>query len=221
MSTAFAPSPTVADTSAALTAADLVDKFGPIRLSRIRWEPLPGTATDEDYFEQLPSCKVLELVDGVLVEKPKGYEEGRLAMRLGFLLMTFIEEHDLGECVGPDGMLTMSTDNIRLPDVSFTAKDRAPKDRSQAAPRIAPNLCVEILSPSNTKREIENKVAEFFASGVDVVWIIDPKAKSALIYRDGQIVDTLDEAGVLKGEGPLAGFELSLSELFRMPDGRP
>jgi len=217
MAITFAPSPTVCRSASPLTVADLVDRFGPIPLSRIHWEPLPGTATEEDYFAQLPTCKVLELIDGVLVEKPMGYEEGRLTMRLGFLLMLFIEGHDLGECVGPDGMLTMSTDNIRLPDVSFMAKGRAPKDRSKAAPRISPNLCVRSLSPGNTSREIERKIEEYFASGVDVVWVIDPKSKTAVVYRNGKVVETIDSTGMLKGEGPLEGFELKLADLLRTP----
>src|SRR5580698_5571849 len=88
------------------TLADLRKRLGNIRLNRIRFHPAPGTATEKDVVEveerENVSC---ELIDGTLVEKASGFDESQLTWRLGHLVGSYLDEHDLGTCVGADGMM--------------------------------------------------------------------------------------------------------------------
>jgi len=91
------------------TAADLLDHFGPIPLHRIRHDPAPGAATEDDVVEiHLREDRLYELVDGVLVEKTAGTYESYLAVSLIEVLAAFVRKHRLGIVLGPDGMMRLS-----------------------------------------------------------------------------------------------------------------
>jgi hypothetical protein len=80
-----------------VTAADLLERLGGIAAHRLRLRPAPGAATEQDLLDiERREKRLYELVDGVLVEKVMGIEESILAMRLGYVLRTFLEPHDLG-----------------------------------------------------------------------------------------------------------------------------
>src|SRR5271155_3561497 len=94
--------------------ADLRKRLGGIPLDRIWFHPAPGTATEKDVIEaEARENRLCELVDGTLVEKAVGFEQGRLAMRLGHLVSTFLDENDLGVCVGADGMMRIAPGLVR------------------------------------------------------------------------------------------------------------
>src|SRR5207237_8913163 len=101
------------------TVADLRKHLGDIPAERIRLRPPPGTATEDDVIHSKARFnRLCELVDGVLVEKPVGYYEARLALLLGHFLDLFLAKHDLGIAIGADGMVRFERRQIRLPDVS-------------------------------------------------------------------------------------------------------
>ena len=83
-------------------------------------------------------------------------------------------------------------------------------------PTLAPDLAVEVLSESNTKAEIDQKLQEYFQSGTRLAWIIDPSTRSVAVYREaGDPARVLTESETLDGEQVLPGFTLSVAELFR------
>ena len=108
--------------------------------------------------------RLCELVDGTLVEKAVGFEEGRLALRLGRLIDAYVDENDLGVCVGADGMMRIAPGLVRIPDVSFIAWESLPGRESpqEPIPDLAPDLAVEVLSEGNTKGEMARKVRRVF-----------------------------------------------------------
>src|SRR5271156_1270235 len=109
------------------TLADLRKRLGGIPLDRIWFHPAPGTATEKDVIEaDVRENRLCELVDGTLVEKAVGFEEARLALRLGRLIDTYVDENDLGICVGSDGMMRFAPGLVRIPDVSFIAWESLP-----------------------------------------------------------------------------------------------
>ena len=114
-----------------LTVADLLERFGPMPAGRIRTNPPPGTATEQDVIDiEEQESRLCELVDGVLVEKTVGIYESYLALRLGHFLSGFVERHRLGIVVGADGMMRLAADLVRIPDVSFVSWNqlaRAPR----------------------------------------------------------------------------------------------
>lgn len=102
------------------TAADLVRRFGAIPLCRVRHDPAPGTAVEEDVVTiHDREDRLYELIDRTLVEKTVGTYESYLAMMLGRILGNFIIDHNLGVVLGADGMLRLAPGLVRIPDVSF------------------------------------------------------------------------------------------------------
>jgi len=199
------------------TVADLLDRFGPIVCRRIRHDPPPGTATEQDVVDiHNHEGLLFELVDGVLVEKTMGIQESYLAVVIASLIREFVERGDLGIVLGADGMARLAPGLVRIPDVSYVNWDRFPGRKVPAAPmlNLAPNLAVEVLSPYNTKREMERKLIEYFDAGVVLVWYIDPRARTATAYSSPNDGIHLDASQSLEGGTVLPGLSIALHELF-------
>jgi Uma2 family endonuclease len=113
----------------------------------------------------------------------------------------------------------LSSRAVRLPDVAFIShKKFRGKLPLEPVPEIAPDLAVEVLSESNTRREIDRKIGEYFAAGTELVWIIDPATRSAVTYTAPDQSQPIPPEGVLDGANVLPGFQLSLAEVFRIVD---
>jgi Uma2 family endonuclease len=200
------------------TLADLVRQLGDIPLERIRLKPAPGTATEADVIAALeaPRKRICELVDGVLVEKPLGTTEGLFGGIIVHWMWTFLERHDLGVVIPADGPLRLWLGLVRIPDVSFISWDRIPGEKFPDNPvaRLIPNLAIEVLSKSNTKREMERKLREYFQAGVELVWLIDPRSRTAQAYAAPDQMKRIEKDGTLEGGTVLPGFKLSLRKLF-------
>jgi Uma2 family endonuclease len=199
------------------TMADLQNRLGDIPLDRIRFRPFAGTASVQDVIEiQEKEGRLCELVEGVLVEKTVGLKESRLAVFLGGLLNVFVIPRNLGIVTGPDGTLELMSGLVRIPDVAFTNWDRFPGRRhpSTPVPLLAPNLAVEVLSRSNTPREMAIKRREYFAAGVELVWEIDPEARKVEVFTSPTNATVLGPSDTLDGGAILPGFTLPCRELF-------
>jgi len=167
------------------TVADLLARFGPIAHRRIRQDPPPGTATEQDVLDIYHREKRLfELIDGVLVEKAMGIQEAYLAMRIGCLLGNFVEAHDLGFVLGADGMARLAPGLVRIPDASFVSWQQFPNRRVPRTPMLAlaPRLAVEVLSPSNTEQEMDRKLQDYFAAGISLVWYVNPVQRTVHVF---------------------------------------
>lgn len=205
------------------TLAELLAPLGSVPLDRIRAQPAPGLATVQDVIDVQDREGVLcELVAGVLVEKPVGYSESLLAAVIVELLNAFVRPRNLGHVTGEAGTMQLIPDLVRIPDVAFTSWDRLPGGQrpTERVPLLVPNIVVEVLSEGNTPEEMAEKRRIYFASGVDLVWEIDPQRRSAAAYRSLTDVDQLGENDRLQGGVTLPGFELSLSEVFAELDRR-
>lgn len=199
------------------TLADLQQRLGDVPLDRIRFRPFPGTATVQDVVAvQQQEGKLCELVAGVLLEKAVGYNESSLAVFLAGLLNAFVIPRNLGIVTGPDGTVALVADLVRIPDVAFTSWDRLPGRRrpSSPVPQIAPNLAVEVLSRSNTPGEMAAKRQDYFAAGVQLVWEIDPDARTVAVYTSPIQFTALRANDTLDGDFVLPGFTLPLATLF-------
>jgi Uma2 family endonuclease len=210
--------------SAALSAdpidnlAELVERLGGIPLERIRFRPPPGTATEDDVLAALeaPRKRLCELIDGVLVEKPMGYSESLLAALLIEVLNAFVRPRNLGLVTAPDGTMRLWAGRVRMPDVAFTSWDRMPGRRRPARPipDLAPNVAVEVLSQSNTLAEMRLKRQDYFTAGVQLVWEVDPEARTVSVYTAPEEPTVLTEPATLDGGTVLPGFALPLRDLF-------
>jgi Uma2 family endonuclease len=206
------------------TLADVHDRLGNVPLNRILWTPRPGTATEEDVIrcvDREPK-RLVELVDGILVEKPMGNREGLFAMTFGIILGGYVRSRNLGIAAAPDAIVRMRSGRRRLPDIYFTPWERLPSRRAHLG-RVANypiDLAVEILSDSNTRAEMASKRREYFDSGTLLIWEIDPVAETVDVYEtpaDPDTHRTLTRTDTLDGGTVVTGFTLPLQELFDDP----
>lgn len=195
--------------------AYLHDRLGGIPLTRIRRNPPPGTATEEDLLRApKPIC---ELIDGVLVEKAMGDFESFLGQHVARLIGNHVEAAKLGVVLGESGYIRITVDQVRAPDATFVPWSEFPDGevpQNEAFWSVAPGLIVEVLSPGNTKSEIDRKLNEFFSVGCKLAWVIDPRKKTAKVYTSAKKFKELDETGTLEGGKVLPGFKLKLADLF-------
>jgi Uma2 family endonuclease len=199
------------------TIAELQEQLGGIPAERICLEPHPGTATEADLLAAMARRDgIYELVDGVLVRKPMGFYEAIVAAEVIRRLGNFVEQFNLGKVAGADGMLKILPPQVRYPDVAFVSWERLAGHnlRKERVPQLAPDLAVEVLSESNTPEEMDQKVHEYFAGGVRLVWIIDPETETAVEYTAVDQANDIPIAGSLTGRDVLGGFELNLRQLF-------
>jgi Uma2 family endonuclease len=165
--------------------------------------------------------KLFELVDGELVEIAgvtafHGFVAGAL---LG-LLSAFARERNLGLAF-PDNtayVLRRSPDLVRIPGVSYVSWPRVPEGGiPEGFWEIAPDLAVEIVSPSDVAQEVYRKVHEYLDAGTRIVWVLWPTYRAITLYAEGGIVRDLGPEDVLEGGDVLPGFQVSVGELFERP----
>lgn len=185
-----------------------------------RMETVERLLTLEE-FERLPEEDGYrsELSGGRLVrEPPPGAIHGWVARNVLRPLDRYVEEHSLGLVIFDTGfLLTDDPPTVRGPDLAFLAVEHLP---STGAPQgfwtIPPDLAVEVVSPSSTATEIQEKVLEYLRAGTRLVWIVDPKTRSVTAYRSRQDVQLLTEDDVLDGTDVVPGFRLAVSEIFEL-----
>ena len=201
------------------TLDDLLESLGGISPRRVLFEPAPGTATVRDVIRLVegPKKRLVELIDGTLVEKPMGFAESRVAMKLGVRLGRHIEDNgEPGVLTGEAGTIRFLKRFVRIPDLAYTSWDRLPNGQIPVAkvPEVVPNLCVEVLSESNTAAEMTRKLKEYFVAGVDLVWFIDPDERKVRVFTSPDDVTTLTAKDTLTGGAVLPGFAVPVAELF-------
>lgn len=198
--------------------AELWERIGEVPLDRISVNPPPGMATEKDVLaaENEPRKRLCELVDGVLVEKPMAARESLLAGTIIRLLGHHVAQDDLGAVLGEGGMLRLFPGQVRIPDVSFIAWEHLPGGEfpEKPIPDLAPDLAIEILSPSNTKKEMARKLRDYFKGGTQLVWLIQPRTQTAEVYTSPTERRRIGKDGTLDGGPVLPGFRLTLKELF-------
>ena len=166
------------------TLGEVLHELGDISPNRIAM-PV-GTATEKDVIDAMEAAdkRLYELVDGVLVEKIMGVYESLLGMKCGHYLLAYLEDHDRGLVFGADGPFRIRVGRIRFPDVCFISWDRLPGEELPEDPILdaSPNLAIEVISKGNTPREMGLKLEDYFNAGVQLVWFIYPKTKTAVVY---------------------------------------
>lgn len=158
-----------------------------------------------------------ELVEGRIVEmSPTKPQHGRVESRLDYALLHYVREHNTGVVmVGEVGIYTgRNPDTVRAADVLYISHERLAKATPNSFLDVAPQLIVEILSPSDRWSEVRRMVREYFDAGVDVVVLVEPEARLVAVYRAATKFVELTVGETLTLEEILPGFSLPLSELF-------
>lgn len=192
--------------------------LGDIPPDRILWNPPPGTATEADQIRICETDRLVELIDGVLVEKAME-RESYMAASLIIILGGYVTSRNLGIVSAPDLIMRIRKGRNRLPGVTYTSWNSVPPGKRHLKPVIdfAPDVAVEILSKRNTKREIARKRREYFQAGVKLVWIFEPKNNTVAVYTDPDTFTLLQESDTLSGGKLIPGFSLRLADFFNAP----
>ncbi len=175
-------------------------------------------------LEQLPSDGWrYELVRGELrTMSPSGRKHGRIAARLALRLGHYIEVHSLGEITIAEAgfLLGRNPDTVRVPDVGFISAERA-ASVSDSDDEIywpfAPDLAVEVVSPSDRPGEVKEKIHEWLDAGTHMVIIIDPRKQLVTVYRTLTDVAVLTVNDQLTGGDVVPGWTMQVSVLFAPP----
>jgi Uma2 family endonuclease len=173
-----------------------------------------SAATEEDLLSTPKDGRKYELVDGQIRVSPAGTRHGRVCVRLVVRLGAFVERGQLGHVFDSSTGFRLPGGNVRAPDISFVARGRF---RDEEVPEgfgdVAPDLAVEVLSPDDRSRDILDKIGDYLQAGVPLVWVIDPKRRTAAAYRSLTDVRTLGADDALDGEDVVPGFRCPLAEV--------
>jgi Uma2 family endonuclease len=179
------------------------------RTARITAEDLPYLAPEEG---------LCELVAGEIVREPApGEEHGWVAGNLLALLGHFVREHRLGRFYAAETgfVVARGPDTVRAPDAAFVSYERlATTIRRGPYFEGAPDLAVEVLSPSNTRAEMAAKVRDFLAAGARAVWVVDPSREEVTVHRPGRPPETLSRTDTLDAGSAVPGFRLPVRDIF-------
>jgi Uma2 family endonuclease len=201
------------------TVADLYHRFGPIPFERICQNPPPGSGTVADVIRfNDHEDRLYELVDGILVRKTVGLEESCIAINISTLFNIFVRPRGLGVVAGEGGTLQLDINLVRIPDVSFISWERMPGVElpKEPVPLLVPDLVVEVISRSNTPKEMAEKLREYFEKGVRLVWYVRPRTRVVDVYTAPDQFTRLTASMQLDGGDVLPGFFVQVGELFEM-----
>ena len=156
-----------------------------------------------------------ELVDGEVVElAPPNDEHGNTALNVGTAFNIYSRRRGAGQARVETGYtLRTGPDTVRGPDVSFVFHPRV-EGRGSGFPVGAPDIAVEVVSPSDTAAEVARKVAEYLSAGSQRVWAVYPASRRVLIHSADGSVLSYGADDVIADEELLPGFSLPLSEIF-------
>jgi Uma2 family endonuclease len=176
--------------------------------------------TAQDLADMPDDGKIYELHNGVLIEVAGSkLRQSRLAAWIIHLLFSFIEQHKLGGMVtGADGTAQLNDYNTRIPDVSYISAGQAKKQDDNSYLQGAPDLAIEVVSPSNSNLEMQQRAGEYLSADARLVWIVNPEMRTVDVYRPGGLRTVLSGDGVLDGGDVLPGLALSLREIFKVLD---
>lgn len=181
--------------------------------------PTTAAAVTAEQLEALPDDgQRHELVRGQLrTMSPEGFRHGRVALRIASRLERHVEEHSLGVAVAAETgfRISRSPDTVRAPDAAFVGRDRLPPPEEQVGfLDVAPDLVVEVVSPSDRAGDVLEKTRQWLAAGVLLVWVVHPEQRLVLVHGAGEPVQEVGTDGDLDGGEVLPGLRLPIAELL-------
>lgn len=172
---------------------------------------------DEFLASSVPDGKA-ELVRGELrVTPPPGAPHGTAAINLVVMLANHVRAHGLGRVFGDSFgyELVRLPRTVRVPDGSFVRAERLPPEGiGPGLFKFAPDLAIEVLSPSETASELEEKLDDYLFSGTRLIWVVDPVRRTVMIVAADTPVRWLRESDTLDGGTVIRGFTCPVSDIF-------
>jgi Uma2 family endonuclease len=174
--------------------------------------------TPEDLLA-LPDYGRYELIDGQLAERKMGAKSSLAATNLLILMGSFVRSNNLGLVFQADcgyQIFAEEPGRVRFADASFIRRGKLPEDRvPQGHCHVAPDVVIEAVSPNDTAYEVEDKIAQWLGTGVQLVWVLYPETQRVQVHRADGTVTKLQSAEQLSGEDVLPGFQCQIAAVFQ------
>lgn len=159
-----------------------------------------------------------ELIRGKLVKRMSaGFEHGTCSSRININMGAYVQAHGLGETLVAETTFLLATDpdHARIPDVAFVSAERLHliEDRARAFP-AAPDLAVEVISPTDRLTLVREKVADWLAHGVRMVIVVNPRNRAVEVHRPQRAMVTLTESDTIDGGDVLPGWRMRVADVF-------
>ncbi len=159
-----------------------------------------------------------ELIRGALCETmPTGQEHGEVVVNMAAMLWAFVKPRKLGRLTASDSgvWLERDPDTVREPDIAYFSAEKIPPGvRVTGYAEAVPDLVVEVASPGDSLREVNDKALMWLSYGVRMVWVARPQTRTVDVYREGLAASTLTENDALDGLDALPGFTCAVREVF-------
>jgi Uma2 family endonuclease len=188
--------------------------------------PLTETRYSPEDLLNMADGDRFELVDGKLVERPMSTWSSYVAGEMFGQVRDFNRRKKVGWPL-PEGTtyqcFPRDRNLVRKADCSFIRSERISPEQLQKPGhlRIAPDLAVEVVSPNDVVYDLDQKILDYLAAGVRLVWVINPEMHTVRIHRVDGSVSQLRETDELDGEDVLPGFRLPVRDLFTLAAEQP
>jgi Uma2 family endonuclease len=178
----------------------------------------PGMTEEEfiELCEKFPDALLEYTPEGtVLIMPPTDPETSARVAEIIYQLAAWARTYG-GMVIGPDGGFLLPSGSRRSPDAAWfdTVRWNAAKRPGTRFPAFAPEFAIEMRSPHDKLAVLRDKMNEYLANGVQLAWLVDPKMRTVTIYRPDHEPEELANPSEVAGEGPVAGFVLSLDRIF-------
>lgn len=173
--------------------------------------PVPSTMTMEEFLEN--DLEGYEYVKGELVPiAAAAIVHGEIGSNVHFLLALHVRENKLGRLYSLETTFQLG-DRVVKPDIAFVSTERLSEDKLKGF-SVAPDLAIEIVSPSDKHYDVTEKALAYLKAGTRLVWVIEPIAKTVMVYRAETNFTLLNYEDTLTGEDVVEGFSCAVAELF-------
>jgi Uma2 family endonuclease len=180
--------------------------------------PMATTATlTLEALEQLPEDERGEVIRGeMLPVSPTGVDHSDVAGDLVILLKPWVRSRGLGFVGGEAGFVLSHDPLIVLsPDVAFVRAENVPAGKQrQRFFNCAPDLAIEVVSPSETSPEIHDKVLLYLDAGTPLVWVVHPQRRTVTVYASDRTARIFTEEETVGGADVLPGLALPVADIF-------
>ncbi len=180
------------------------------------FEPTNG---NQEEIENTPKIvdfeKQAEIVDGkVEIKSMPGLRSSGIATRIAVEIGIYLKTNKIGRLYGSDATFTTIDGNERMADVAFVANEKLKDGEPIAKANFAPDLAVEVISPTDQQGNVAKKIAEYLASGVREVWRVEPEIETVTVYKSLTEIRIFTKNESLTCEEILPNFSLALGEIF-------
>ena len=182
-----------------------------------------SSSTDKMTLERFAALSLengrSELVEGELrMMSPAGGRHGRVAMNCGRLLANHVDEHKLGIVYAAETgfILARDPDTVRAPDVAFVAAARVSDiDDESAFIPFAPDLAIEVISPSDSFSGVEEKAFSWLDAGTRLVLLVDPANETVHVYRSADEIEVLGKGNIVPASDVVHGWQVDVARIFQ------